>query len=424
MKKIIIIVFLIAFTSIHAQWQLSSRKLKTNFVLHKEQAHFDSLIKSRISRTAQLKNFALHEKQISNTLYQAALYYVRTPQLEKTIGEILTNNSQVPNHLLLRAIITAKTLYPNKFKGQISSIFNRTKNPKIAVYALYYLKGKKYPDSTLAKKLQLKFSDNNNLLLNLTQQDLLSNYKPLTKREFADILERTFMKNHLVIFTFLRHNRKIPGITFIRKPDGNFLMLNDSTLFTIPQLGYSVANLPYFLEDGNTPQGLFSFQGFYQSKKKSIGPTPALITRLPFEVGPVKFSFGKLSNNQWSLTSYLKLLPEDLRNNYRFTETFYAGKLGRNKLVVHGSTDNPQYYNKESYYPLTPTTGCLSSVELWDGKSGRSIRSDQLKLVNAILKTGKREGYLFVAEIDNKQTPVTEKEIEELIRQTLTKHSR
>jgi len=415
LKKIIIVGFLIAFTNIHAQWQISSRKLKTDFVLHKEQADFDSLIKSQILRIAQLKNFASHAKQVEKALYQAALYYIRTPQLEKTLGNILTNNSQVPNHLLIRAIITAKTLYPNKFRSQISSIFLQTKNPKRAVYALYYLKGEKYPDSTFAKKLRLKFSDKNNLILNLARQDLLSSYKPLTNEELGIILKKTFLKNHLVIFTFLRHNRKIPGITFIRKSDGSFLMLNDSTLFTIPQLGYSVADLPYFLEDGNTPQGLFSFQGFYQSKKKSIGPTPALIIRLPFETPPHKFSFGKLTQSKWTLLAYLQLLPENLRKENRFTETFFAGKLGRNKLVLHGSTDNPKYYEKESYYPLTPTTGCLSSVELWDSESGRSVRSDQLKLVNAILKTGKRKGYLFVVEIDDKQTPVTEKEIKKLI---------
>ncbi len=424
MKKIIIIGFLIAFTSVHAQWQISSRKLKTDFVLQKEQADFDSLIKSRISRISQFKNFALHEKQIDKALYQAALYYVRTPQLEKTIGNVLSNNFRAPNHLLIRTIITAKTLYPNKFRSQINSIFTQTKNPKIAVYALYYLKDKNFSDSTLARKLSSKFSGNHNLILKLAQKDLLSNYNPLNKGLLTDILKKSFLKNHLVIFTFLRHNRKMPGLTFIRKPDGAFLMLNDSTLFTIPQLGYSVADLPYFLEDGNTPQGLFSFQGFYQSKKKSIGPTPALITRLPFEVSPVKFSFGKLSNDKWSLTSYLKLLPEDLRDDNRFTETFFAGKLGRNKLVVHGSTDNPQYYNKESYYPLTPTTGCLSSVELWDAESGRVVRSDQLKLVNAILQTGRRSGYLLVVEIDNKQTPVTEKEIEKLIHQTSKKYLR
>ena len=416
MKKNIFIIVLISAVTISAQWQISAKRLKTDFVLSAQQAAFDSQIKSEISALAQRTNYVKVKKRVEAALYKAALYFIKTPELEKIIVNILRGNPEQNKSLAIRTIITAKTLYPNKFEEEIESLFNNTRDAELAVYSLYYLRENNFPDSLLLGKLKSKFPESKNLLVKLAMENLSEKFIPLTSGELSELFGKSFLKNKLVIFTFLRHDRSVPGITFIRKPNGEFLSDSDSTLSAIPQLGYSVTNLPYFLEDGNTPQGLFSFQGFYQSKKKTIGPTPALITRLPFEITPEKFSFIKLHDKLWSLDAYKKLLSQKTREDKRFAQTFFAGKLGRSKLVVHGSTDNPKYYNHESYYPLTPTTGCLSSVELWDDTTGKNVRSDQLKLVNMILRSGRRKGFLLVAEIDDKHSPITKNEISNLIR--------
>ncbi len=137
---------------------------------------------------------------------------------------------------------------------------------------------------------------------------------------------------------------------------------------------------------------------------------------MPFETSCVNFCETRDSSKTWSLENYLSLFPKELRKVEFVRETFYAGKLGRKLLVSHGSTDDPLLYETESYFPLTPSTGCITSYEKWDEENGKLIESDQLKLVNGILSTARREGYFLVLELNNKPTPVTKEEIWKILR--------
>ncbi len=51
---------------------------------------------------------------------------------------------------------------------------------------------------------------------------------------------------------------------------------------------------------------------------------------------------------------------------------------------MHGSTDEIKYFEEQPFYPLTPTRGCLSSKEIWSEKTGKSVDSDQLKLITTL----------------------------------------
>ncbi len=417
MRKVLIIILLLASINSFAQWQISPRKLTNKFVLSSSQANYDSTLRINIKREFTPPLTITNLKTYNSLFYQAALYYIKMPEIQSALKNILINWQLMPESLVIRAIITAHVLYPNNFSAEIDELFHKTTNYKLAIYSLFYLRDKNHTDKQLLSRLTNKFHNRKNILLQLTTDYLQqSNAPQIDSSLYKTIFSKSFLKKNLVIYTFLRHNRKIPGLTVVRKPNGEFVLNKDSSLFAIPQLGYSVTNLPYFLLDGNSPQGLYSFQGFYNSHKLTIGPTPALILRLPFETTPVKFSHGKLLSEEWNLEAYFSLLPKMVRKINPYAQTYFAGKLGRNKLVLHGSTDNPKYYSSESYFPLTPTTGCLSSVEIWDNTTGKIQRSDQLELVNAILRTGTRKGYLFLLELNDSQTPVSKDEIKELIK--------
>jgi hypothetical protein len=123
-----------------------------------------------------------------------------------------------------------------------------------------------------------------------------------------------------------------------------------------------------------------------------------------------------------TLEQYKNLLPENCRNYAPFYEAFYAGKAGRTEIIAHGTTINPSYYSKETYYPFTPTMGCLTSVEIWDEKKGYLQKSNQQKLTDALAKNGGAVGYLIVLEIDNNSrenynsnTPVTINDLKEFL---------
>lgn len=222
-----------------------------------------------------------------------------------------------------------------------------------------------------------------------------------------DILSNNFVKGKTIIYSFHRKNRKHPGITIIKKPNGKFVKSKNDSIFYIEQLALSVTNLPGYLSQGNTPQGIFSVVGFYNSPTPSIGPTAAVLTRIPYEV-PIKLWYhSTVTKSYWDITDYKNLLPKSWQDYLPIYESFYAGKTGRRKIVMHGSVDDLSFYDTLPYAPLTPSKGCLTTTEIWSDSTGKNIRSDQAKLMNAFFSTGQLYGFLIVIDIDDKEEAVT-----------------
>jgi hypothetical protein len=117
------------------------------------------------------------------------------------------------------------------------------------------------------------------------------------------------------------------------------------------------------------------------------------------------------------LWAYLQLLPPVMRNNAGLTEAFYAGKLGRNSIIAHGTTIDPEYFRNKPWYPLTPTMGCLCAKEIWNVSNGRLLMSDQFNLVSAFNATAGSKGYLYVIDLDDQKRAVSRAEIERLVKE-------
>lgn len=139
-----------------------------------------------------------------------------------------------------------------------------------------------------------------------------------------------------------------------------------------PQLARSITNLPYYLNNGNTPQGLFKITGVDTSDNSGIGPTTNLQLIMPFENGPEVF-FG---TNTSFIFHYNKLLGS-LEKYQSLWESYQAGKIGRSEIIAHGTTINPQYYCHEKYFPPTPSLGCLCSPETCKKKGEEFIMHRQ-----------------------------------------------
>jgi hypothetical protein len=105
---------------------------------------------------------------------------------------------------------------------------------------------------------------------------------------------------------------------------------------------------------------------------------------------------------------YQKLIPEKLKDFLPLYNSYYSGLAGRSEIIAHGTTIDPKFYSGKPYYPLTPTEGCLCTKEIWNGKR---LESDQQKLVNGLLKAGGANGYCVVIELDDKNAPVTMKDV-------------
>ena len=222
------------------------------------------------------------------------------------------------------------------------------------------------------------------------------------------------------IYSFQRRDRDYPGLAVVQNADGRFVRDEAGRLQVFEQLARSGPGLPYFLTNGNTPQGVYSIQGTDISQTNFIGPTPNLQLLLPGEGAGGRW--GKYFHDTAamaaadSLNRYLGLLPTGWRGYAPMMEAWEAGVAGRTAIIAHGTTIDPEYYHGKPFFPLTPTMGCLCAKELWNVTNGHLLVSEQNNLVNAFLSTPGRKGFLIVVDVDDKREAVSRAEIEGWVR--------
>jgi len=310
------------------------------------------------------------------------------------------------------------TLYPKNFSSQITELLDNSFDPKVFAMCSEYLI-QHNPGSMLKNKITMKlfekFGDSvyaypvlSRLQTRLDPPKLSKVYS--IKEILQGILNKNFLPNQIVMYSFQRRNRDYPGMVILRDAAGNFVTDSLGEIFNIPQLARSISGLPSYLTNGNTPEGIYRMYGFGVSMSNFIGPTANIQMGMPVELSLRKFfDDTTILDSTWTIDWYQKLIPPSLRNYLPLYDSYYAGLIGRREIIAHGTTIDPQYYQNKSWYPLTPTQGCLCTKEIWDGKR---VESDQQKLVNGLLQAGGAKGYCVVIEIDDKDAPVTLKDIE------------
>ena len=229
-------------------------------------------------------------------------------------------------------------------------------------------------------------------------------------------MEELFGFGVKTIYSFQRRDRDYPGLAVVQNADGRFVRDAGGRLAVFEQLARSGPGLPFFLTNGNTPQGVYSIQGTDISRTNFIGPTPNLQLLLPAEEDWGKYFHDSAAVGSDSLSRYLGLLPPGWRGYAPMMEAWEAGVAGRTAIIAHGTTIDPEYYRGRPFYPLTPTMGCLCAKELWNVTSGHLLVSEQNNLVNAFLSTPGRQGFLVVVDVDDKREAVSRAEVEGWVR--------
>jgi hypothetical protein len=307
-----------------------------------------------------------------------------------------------------RALVTlVYTLYQADFLPQIVSLLKQTDDPKLfamcSEYIFYNNKTDIYKPVLLKRMEEMQQKAGvaaEPVFFTVLKNKLLSGN--VKHPPIKDLLSINFLPGEMLVFSFQRSNRNFPGLVMVRGKDGLFIKDENGKYFAVPQLARSNSNMPGYLTNGNTPQGIFKITGYAVSKSIFIGPTTNIQMVLPFEKSEdVPDSITQLLGD-----NYRYLVPASWKNYYPFFEAYYAGKAGRTEIIAHGTTVNPEYYEKKPYYPLTPTQGCLCTKEIWSAVDGKRLESDQLKLVHAVKKAGGADGYCIVIEIDALQKPV------------------
>jgi hypothetical protein len=223
--------------------------------------------------------------------------------------------------------------------------------------------------------------------------------------DFLKALDKNeFLPNQTVIISLQNKNRDYHGIALIRKPDGELLMLND-TIFYVAQLARSTNSLPYYISNGNSPQGIYRINGTASSSNSHIGPTSNLQLCMPFECDAQDFFDTTITDTIWTDDTY----------HYPVQESAVAGKAGRTEIIAHGTTVDINYYKQKPYYGFTPTMGCIATKEFWNYKNGQRVYSDQQKLTDAFLSTGQTKGYLFLINIKDYPENITLSDYKKMI---------
>jgi len=279
------------------------------------------------------------------------------------------------------------TVYPGKFKKQLNGIWTKLSSNKVKAMALEQLAlAKLFPDI----KRDTPF----------TKSDYHTFYE---KRwlspapQFPDknlFLSNAFLGGQTILISFQYRNRDKPGCLMIRTAQHEWLKDEKGEPFCFTQLARSVTNLPWYITNGNTPQGLHKIIGTDRSTNDWIGPTPNLQLVMPLEDAPQTF----FSDATDSYRQYTALLGP-LAGWSGLYESYAAGKIGRSEIIAHGTAIPEWYYKGKSYYPCTPSLGCLCSPEIWD-KSGNLLKSSQQEWMDIISNIPQQPQYLLVVDIN------------------------
>jgi hypothetical protein len=405
-KKILVAIFIcIGFFS-NAQ----TNNLQFKDGTKEKRAAFYTKVVNGINKTLALDFTEVYDENWQSAFYNIGLIQYKTPLVSKRMDDAAKALPTQSVDFQKAFINLANSNYSKKYNTQIQLIFSTATDSKLIAMAANYLlqtaslAEKKVIQQTILQKLIQQPQDDILIALNKQIQFAIS---PVKVPAISSFFANDYLQGEVIVFSFQRKDRNYAGIAMVRNANGNFLKNRDGQYFNVAQLARSNSNMPGFITNGNTPQGIFKMNGFDTSTNYFIGPTPNIQLEMPHEYSKNYTPEGKLIDSTWLLPMYRNLLPPNFRDYEPMYGSFYAGKIGRTEIIAHGTTIDAEYYKNSSYYSFTPTAGCLCTREKWNSNTGLLEKSDQLELYNAIQKAGGAKGYLIVVEIDNKKTAVS-----------------
>lgn len=403
--------------------QGNRQDIYTDYVLFQKRARIDKDLRENITA----KSFSLQldsntEYKFESACLAVSQFLFTGPEIQEGFDKMFTAYDWLQFETKKALLEAVYAVYPDNYYSSINSILDKETDPGLfTMAAVYLLRKENNTDNRNNLKISMveKFPgyDSINILIELDKY--INGYGHAKKKQTPD-LKQLFQHQQLIgrkiIYSFQRWNRDYPGLAIIQNADGHFARDSNGRLLIFQQLARSASDLPYFITNGSTPQGIFSLQGTAVSKINWIGPTPNLQMIMPFEDSWANFFHQPLVPFQDSLNTYKQLLPVSWRNYEPMFEVWSAGKIGRSEIIAHGTTIDPSYYSGKPFYPLTPTMGCLCAREEWNVTTGRLQLSEQYGLVTAYNNSPGKNGFLFVINLDDQQKAVTREEVEKLVR--------
>jgi hypothetical protein len=380
---------------------------------------YKNLLNNTITKNLSLSLADSTEENWMDAFYAMELTRYKSPWIENRIRQAFASVQERTLYFQRSLVEMLYESYPFAFESEVLQLVIGTADAKLFAMGSEYLlrQGEKYRKQIAMQTWQRMQPDTSNAVLKMLFYRLNIFPDKQVRPPLADLLQHRFFDNDKVVFSFQRKNRNYPGLAMVRDSAGNFIKDATGNFFSVPQLARSISNLPGYISNGNTPQGIFRMYGTGISRSNFIGPTPNIQLTMPNETSLRHFmNDSSITDSLWTADWYKIMLPESWQHYFPFYETYYAGKAGRNEIIAHGSTVDPSYYKGQPYYPLTPTLGCLCTKELWNEETGARMHSDQQQLIDALQKAGGANGYYVVIELNDEQRAVDISEILPLLK--------
>ena len=421
MKRIVVFAAIFYVSASFAQ--LNPDSIYTGFVLHERRVQFDRYMRNTtINETCALPLDSTTEDKYETACWAISQFMIQSKEVENGIAKLFARYDSLAYSTKRAFLEAVYGVYPNQYTQAIQTLIGKETVPKLfAMQALYLYHNNASAQSVLQLQNQLQqgFQGYDTIPILHELQLYLSKHDAFMQQVIPPVKDLFVHQQTLqqkIIYSFQRWNRDYPGLAIVQNADGHFARDASGKLVVIQQLARAASNLPYFITNGNSPQGIYRILGTAIDHNNFIGPTPTLQMIMPFEDDSL-YWHENFDSTKDGLANYHNLLPQSWQKYAPVTEAFYAGKVGRTEIIAHGATIDPDYFKGKPYYPLIPTLGCLCAREDWNIFNGKFLHSEQFNLVNSFLATPGTTGYLIVVNIDNQQKPVSRTEIEQLVQQ-------
>lgn len=345
-----------------------------------------------VDATVQIPLVDSNYQKWKSAFWAMEIMLYKPAAFEKSIPVFLKQFTQLNAGLQWTFLEALYTLYPGDYAPYMKETLQGGKTDKIKALVLEYLH---------LGKIDPIISSNDSFYQSPYYQLYLLNNKPISNLisiKESTILKNDFLPNQNILVSFQYKDRNRPGYLMIRTAENKWATNKKNEPLRFTQLARSITNMPYYLTNGNTPQGLFRITGLDSSSNNWIGPTANLQMLMPYEQnnGPSFFSNGsdEIGNKKF----YQNLLGP-LSSVTGLWQSYEAGKIGRSEIIAHGTTIPTEFYSKQTYFPCTPSLGCLCSPEIWN-EEGTLVSSVQTEWIAEIKKLQQLPTYLLVIELE------------------------
>lgn len=398
--------------------QLSMKSFKSDFAKKTRRETFKNyLLEKNIKETFRgpLNHTTTHK--FEDAFLSVTQFLIRNSDVESGINKLFEAYFRQPASLRQVFLSSVYATYPHQYADAVKSVLPYERDPKVFSIASVYL----FRNDTSAQNVHFlitqankQFSNSDTLPILVELKKYLTRYSLQKKEKIPDI-NQLFIYQRLygrkTVYSFQRWNRNYNGISIIQNKDGSFARDGNGSVLMVQQLARSGSNLPYFITNGSTPQGIYSIAGIGHSINNLIGPTTNLQSVIPYQNEYLFWRGMPYDSTTDAYANYQRLLPPSWQNYAPMYESYYAGLIGRRYIIAHGTTLDPAFFKNELFYPNGPTDGCLSSTEIW-ADDGTLQSSEQFRLANAFVSTPDSTGLLIVVNIDNQNKPVTREEVQ------------